>query len=81
MKRLDVAHTAGRKTDTKALKRFLEEQERFLQHMNTEMIPDEDVVAGHQPELGIPDAKSDEQPPVAEDRRSKQAGLDECRDA
>jgi hypothetical protein len=49
--------------------------------MNTEMIPDEDVVAGHQPELGIPDAKSDEQPPVAEDRRSKQAGLDECRDA
>ena len=75
MKRLDVAHVAGKKTDTKALKRFLEEQERFLQHMNTEMIPDEDVVAGHQPDLGIPDAKSGEKPPVAEDRRSKQARL------
>ena len=58
IRRLDDAHSAGKKTDTKALKRFLDEQERFLQHMNMEMVPDDQVVQGHQPDLGIPNATS-----------------------
>lgn len=67
MKRLDVAHTAGKKTDTRTLKRFLEEQEQFLRHMNSEMIQDENVVAGQQPEMSIPNAKPIEERPAAED--------------
>lgn len=56
MRRLDEAHTVGKRTNTKALKRFLDEQEHFLRHMNHEIVPDEEVVAGHQPELHIPNA-------------------------
>lgn len=46
LKRLNDAHAAGKKTNTKGLKKFFEEQERFLQHMNSEMIPEEMVVPG-----------------------------------
>ena len=56
LKKLREAHAAGKKTDTPALKRFLDEQERFLQHTNGEIIPDKEVVAGHQPELDIPNS-------------------------
>ncbi len=75
MKRLDVAHAAGEKTDTKALKRFLEEQEQFVQHTNSEMMPDEEVVVGRQPELVIPDAHSTDDQNTADDRESKQVTL------
>ena len=51
VKQLDEAHAAGRRTDTKALKRFLEEQERFFSHTNSEVVPDEHVVKGKQPEI------------------------------
>lgn len=62
IKRLTEAHTAGRRTNTKALKRFLEEQERFLFHTNKEMHQEEDVVFGLQPKLDIPDAAATEAP-------------------
>jgi hypothetical protein len=75
MKRLDNAHTAGKRTNTKALKRFLEEQERFIHHMNSEMLPDEEIVAGHQPELNIPNAKSTEASSEIEARKQKGARL------
>ena len=58
LKQLDRAHAVGKKTDTKALKQFLEEQEQFLHHTNAEMVPDEQVIAGEQPELDIPDEKT-----------------------
>ncbi|KAI0515279.1 hypothetical protein F5B22DRAFT_195564 [Xylaria bambusicola] len=38
---------AGRRVATKKLKRFFEEQESFLAHMNREMVDDEDVVVGN----------------------------------
>jgi len=56
LKRVREAHAAGKKTDTKAIKQFLDEQERFLKRTNDEMVPEENVVAGEQPELDIPDA-------------------------
>ena len=56
LKCLKNAHIAGKRTDTKALKRFLDEQERFLRHTNKELVPNEEVVAGHQPELDVPEA-------------------------
>lgn len=55
LKELRMRHKAGKKTNTRALKGFLEEQEKFLRHTNAEIIQDEDVVPGHQPKLDIPD--------------------------
>lgn len=56
LKRLREDNAAGKKTETKALKGFLEEQEQFINRTNTEIVPDEDVVYGSQPDLGLPDA-------------------------
>ena len=64
IRRLTEAHAAGRRTNTKALKRFLDEQERFLHHTNKEMHQEEDVVFGMQPKLDIPDAKATKAPDV-----------------
>lgn len=75
LKRLNDAHTAGKKTNTKGLKTFFEEQEHFLHHMNIEMIPDEQVVVGHQPELEIPDTDTNEATPGSETRESKRSKL------
>lgn len=75
LKRLNDGYMAGKRTNTKELKKFFEEQEQFLQHMNAEMIPDEDVVVGHQPELGIPDVKSIESSDEPESRKAKRARL------
>ncbi|KAI1083052.1 hypothetical protein F5B20DRAFT_568806 [Whalleya microplaca] len=46
LKELRDVNAAGRKVTTKKLKAFFEEQERFLAHMNKEMIDDEQVVMG-----------------------------------
>jgi hypothetical protein len=52
---LKANHKDGKKTLTKQLKAFLETQESFLQHTNSEIIPDELVVVGHQPSLQLVD--------------------------
>ena len=73
LKRIHDAHAAGKKTDTRGLKKFLAEQEKFLQRTNEEMIQDEDVVAGKQPELDIPNAMTPSvptPPPTPESRDS-----------
>lgn len=57
LKQIREAHAAGKKTDTKGIKRFLEEQEGFLRHTNREMVPEEAVVVGEAPEMDIPDEK------------------------
>ncbi len=46
LKELRDSHAAGRRVPTKRLKAFFTEQERFLAHMNREMVDDEDVVMG-----------------------------------
>ncbi|CAJ2501263.1 Uu.00g041160.m01.CDS01 [Anthostomella pinea] len=46
LRELRDAHAAGRRVATKKLKAFLDEQERFLAHMNREMVDDERVVRG-----------------------------------
>ncbi|KAM0808328.1 hypothetical protein AB5N19_08671 [Seiridium cardinale] len=51
LKDLRDAHSSGRRVPTKKLKAFLDEQERFLAHMNREMIDDEMVVKGILPPI------------------------------
>ncbi|OTB13599.1 hypothetical protein K445DRAFT_76331 [Daldinia sp. EC12] len=46
LKELREANGAGRKVATRKLKAFFEEQEKFLAHMNREMVDDEEVVIG-----------------------------------
>jgi hypothetical protein len=52
---LKANHKDGKRTLTKQLKAFLDTQESFLQHTNSEIIPDELVVVGHQPSLQLVD--------------------------
>jgi len=67
-------HAAGRKTDTKAVKAFLQQQIAFLEHMDSEMVPEENVVMGELPELNIPNEQT---PPPEEEitREVKRAKL------
>ncbi|KAK7752480.1 hypothetical protein SLS62_005633 [Diatrype stigma] len=46
LRELRASGAAGRRVPTKRLKAFFTEQERFLAHMNREMVDDEDVVMG-----------------------------------
>ncbi|KAI2784528.1 hypothetical protein F4815DRAFT_126215 [Daldinia loculata] len=46
LKELREANGAGRKVATRKLKAFFEEQEKFLAHMNREMVDDEKVITG-----------------------------------
>ena len=72
LKKLREAYAAGKKTDTKALKAFLEEQERFMGDTNAEIVPEENVVAGRQPEMDIPDDKT---LPAEDEREAKRAKI------
>lgn len=47
MKEMRSARSAGRPFNTKKLKEFLAEQEKFLAHMNSEIVSDELVTKGH----------------------------------
>ncbi|KAJ8130589.1 hypothetical protein O1611_g3038 [Lasiodiplodia mahajangana] len=47
LKEIHDLSAAGRRVSTKKLKSFFEEQEKFLAHMNKEMVDDEDVVVGN----------------------------------
>ncbi|KAI1415863.1 hypothetical protein F5Y13DRAFT_155518 [Hypoxylon sp. FL1857] len=47
LKELREANSAGRKVATRKLKTFFEEQEKFLAHMNREMVDDEEVIRGN----------------------------------
>ncbi|KAK8228190.1 hypothetical protein HDK77DRAFT_464724 [Phyllosticta capitalensis] len=48
---------AGKRFDTKNFKRFLGEQIAFLQHMQNEIVPDEEVQVGFIEEKDYPDVK------------------------
>jgi hypothetical protein len=51
IKHLRDTRRAGKKHDTKAMKAFLEEQIAFLTHTDHEIVLDELVPVGHQPEI------------------------------
>ncbi|EMC91152.1 hypothetical protein BAUCODRAFT_316286 [Baudoinia panamericana UAMH 10762] len=57
LKQTREAHTAGKKTNTRAIKSFLAEQEAFIQQTDREIVNDDEVVAGFQPVVDIPDVK------------------------
>lgn len=74
LKKMKDAHAVGKKTDTKALKAFMQQQIAFLEHTDTEMVPDEEVRMGELPELDIPNEQT---PPPEEEiarevKRAKQ---------
>lgn len=70
LKQIRETHAAGKRIDTKAIKAFLEEQESFLGRTNAEIVPEENVVAGHQPELDVSDEKaSGQEAPVTKRAR------------
>ncbi|KAI5866523.1 hypothetical protein GGS23DRAFT_275268 [Durotheca rogersii] len=47
LKAMREANAAGRRVSTRQLKAFFEEQEKFLAHMNREIVDDEKVVRGN----------------------------------
>jgi hypothetical protein len=62
LKKLRVNNRAGKKTAVKQLKQFMREQERFLQHMDREMLDYGEVVEGILPQEDMPaDRPTDEQ--------------------
>ncbi|KAK5014134.1 hypothetical protein LTR60_003515 [Cryomyces antarcticus] len=67
LKFLRETHTAGKKINTKALKKFLQEQEIFLRRTNEEIVEDEKVQVGHVVQINIPNEKVQ---PTEEARRS-----------
>lgn len=73
LKLLREGHAAGKKTSTRALKRFLDEQQQFIKRTNEEIVEDDKVVLGHIDELNIP---NDGKEPAAETiRTAKRAKL------
>lgn len=46
LKAIRESRAAGRGVSTKNLKHFLAEQQKFLEHMNGEMVDDDQVIAG-----------------------------------
>lgn len=64
VKKVKNDHAAGKKTDTKALKAFFQQQIAFLEHTDSEMVPEENVVMGELPVLDIPNEQT---PPPEEE--------------
>lgn len=50
LKKIREARAAGRAIPTGKFKSFLEEQQRFLEHMNREIVEENQVVIGKMPE-------------------------------
>ncbi|QDS67647.1 hypothetical protein FKW77_004659 [Venturia effusa] len=57
LKKVRERRFAGKKFDTEAIKAFLQEQEDFLAHTNHEIVPENQVVAGHLEEVEFPKLK------------------------
>ena len=69
LKTLRETKRSGKKVNTASLKRFLKEQEKFLAHMNKEMIEDDQVVQGAIDDSHLLDHRKD-------GRKAKRARLD-----
>lgn len=60
-------NAAGKKLDTKSFKRFLAEQQHFIERTNEELVQEEDVIVGHIDEMQIPNASE-------QDKETQRAG-------
>ena len=69
LKTLRETKRSGKKVNTASLKKFLKEQEKFLAHMNKEMIEDDQVVQGAIDDSHLLDHRKDGQ-------KAKRARLD-----
>lgn len=56
LKVMRESHAAGKKLDTKGFKKFLDEQQRFIERTNEEIVEEEKVKVGYVDEVQIPDA-------------------------
>ncbi|TKA56334.1 hypothetical protein B0A49_11081, partial [Cryomyces minteri] len=70
LKFLRETHTAGKKINTKAFKKFLQEQEIFLRRTNEEIVENEKVQVGHVVQINIPNEKGAARPLVNASKRS-----------
>lgn len=57
LKEIRERHRAAKRFDTRTFKQFLAEQIAFLQHMQNEIVQDEDVKVGFIEEIDYPDVK------------------------
>ncbi|KAI0175848.1 hypothetical protein GGR52DRAFT_570829 [Hypoxylon sp. FL1284] len=64
LKELRETNAAGRKVATRKIKAFLQEQEKFLAHMNREMVDDESVVQGNIDESHLLKKAAEEKTPT-----------------
>lgn len=58
LKKVRERRVSGKKFDTKTVKAFLQEQEDFIAHTNCEIVPEDQVVAGHLEEVVFPKLKN-----------------------
>ncbi|KZT22645.1 hypothetical protein NEOLEDRAFT_1137650 [Neolentinus lepideus HHB14362 ss-1] len=64
LKEIRERRRTGKKFDTKAFKKFLTDQTAFFEHMNHEIVQDEDVKVGWIEEVDLPDCIVDEEEPA-----------------
>ena len=57
LKMVRERRSSGKKFDSKRVKSFLQEQEDFIAHTNNEIVPEDQVVAGHLEEIVFPKLK------------------------
>jgi hypothetical protein len=57
LKTVRERRSSGKKFDSKTVKNFLQEQEDFIAHTNNEIVPEDQVVAGHLEEVVFPKLK------------------------
>jgi hypothetical protein len=57
LKKIRHRRSAGKKFDSKTVKAFLQEQRDFIAHTNNEIVPEDQVVAGHLAEVVFPKLK------------------------
>lgn len=69
LKQMKAARRAGKKCDTKALKKFLKVQEAFVRHTDTEMLEEDQVEVGHISETDVAEES------LVSDRSTKRARL------
>jgi hypothetical protein len=57
LKKVRERRSSGKNFDSKTVKAFLQEQEDFIAHTNNEIVPEDQVVAGHLEEVVFPKLK------------------------
>ena len=76
LKAIRKHHAAGRKFDECSFKSFLKEQAKFLQATDKEIVEYDSVVAGHLPEMDLPNVVVGEAVANGFDHPSKRAKVE-----